>query len=538
MAWWSFLVGLASTLPITGAFSTPLLWVATRSRRLVRAWAVFFAAATMLVAAANLYHLLYVEPGRVAVYYFGGWVLATNYQVGIVYTVDALSALMGFLAAALVFAATLYSLEYIGEGGEEWYYTLLLGLLAGLMGVFYTGDAFNLFVMLEVVGVSAYSLVAYYRGDGRAVEAALKYAFVGSIATTVYFISLVIVYYGLSSAYIVVEGERIPLGTLNIAGLQFACRVAGIEGAVHGLNIVAPVAAVFISMAVWVFMTKAALFPNHFWLPDAHPAAPSPVSALLSGVVVKTGLYSLIRFIYTVYMPSRYAPVAEVTGVVLGVLVVAGALSSLVAGFMMLVQDDVKRLIAYSTVMHMGYVAMAVGLGTRMGLEAAVYHMVTHAVGKALFFFSAGMAIMVAGSRSIDGLSGVAEESPVAALGVVVAALGLAGAFPLGCFSSKLLLYLAFVERGAVLLAIVLIASSAMAFAAYSKLVYALVFKRPRGGFSGRRPGSWMRIVVLSFSALFVALGVFAPYIVGGVVSPVAAAVLSPESYYRAVFMG
>ncbi|RLF10524.1 MAG: cation:proton antiporter, partial [Thermoprotei archaeon] len=183
---WPHLAGLPPILGVALAFALPLISLVVKDRRVWEAYAV---ASTLLIAAlcSIIFYVQYFVLDEPTVYAFGGW----PPPVGIVYEVDRLNALLGLFVSSVVFLATVYSVRYMEhDDGVEWYYTLLLGFEAGMLGCLYTGDFFNLFVMLEVMSVSAYGLVAFRRDSHEAVEAAVKYAIVGSVATTLYFIAV------------------------------------------------------------------------------------------------------------------------------------------------------------------------------------------------------------------------------------------------------------------------------------------------------------------------------------------------------------
>ncbi|NJE09293.1 cation:proton antiporter, partial [Thermococcus sp. M39] len=243
------------------------------------------------------------------------------------------------------------------------------------------------------------------RGDS--VTAGFKYALIGAIGTTMYFLALGILY----GAF----------GTVNFADL--AAKVHGMSFPVTGTPVgnIALASGVALALATWAFLIKAAIVPNHFWLPEAHPAAPSPISAVLSGLVVNVGVYALIRFIYTVYGGQLTPELAHVVSMLSTIVIVLGAVSALFGALMMNVQRDVKKLIAYSTIMHMGYLFMAVGLGTQLGLQAALFHIINHAIAKALLFLAAGIFIHAVGSRNIEDLSGLGRRMPIATFSLAIA---------------------------------------------------------------------------------------------------------------------
>ena len=506
-------VGLTPVIPILFAFALPLTSIIVRgNRKIIQGYALLGTGLT-LVSAFKLFQLAY-SSNKPLIYTFGGWAA----PVGIIYEVDRMSALIALVTAFLMFLIAVYSYRYLEhDSGLEWYYTLYLGLEAGLLGVLLTGDAFNLFVMIEVTSIAAYALVMFYRDRGDSICAGLKYAFIGAVGTTMYFLALGVLYYA--------------FGTVNMANLS---------ALIHGMSFpvvgkpwgdVVIASGVALALATWAFLIKAAVFPNHFWLPEAHPAAPSPISAVLSGLVVNVGVYALARFLYTVYGGSLGGSVGSVVHALSSILMLLGALSALFGAIMMLVQRDVKRLIAYSTIMHMGYLVMAVGVGTQLALSAALFHMVNHAIAKALLFLAAGAFIHAAGSRNIEDLAGLGRKMPVATFALGVATLSLVGVPPFNVFFSKLLLFNALMERSFGL-ALILVLSSVTALVAYVKVFYDIWLGKPKENVEVRE--SWsMSGVCLVLALACIAIGLVAPYVLSHYINPAAVQAVNYRLYIQ-----
>ncbi len=186
------------------------------------------------------------------------------------------------------------------------------------------------------------------------------------------------------------------------------------------------------------FGLKAAMMPFHAWLPDAHPSAPAPISAMLSGLLIKTlGIYAIIRIFYTVL---GYHGLDER---VQTLLLVLGCLSMVGGVLLALGQDDLKRLLAYSSISQMGYVLVALGINTTLGVLAAVFHALNHALFKSALFLSSGSLERIAGTRSLKGMGGLAKRAPATSLGTILASLSISGVPPFNGFWSKLLIILA-----------------------------------------------------------------------------------------------
>ncbi|MCD6503320.1 MAG: cation:proton antiporter [Euryarchaeota archaeon] len=508
-------VGLTVVIPIAFAFGLPLYSKIVKGNRAAISSYAILGSLITLILSALVARGAYIS-SKPLVYVFGKWVA----PVGIVYEVDLLSAVIALVSAFLMFMIAIYSHQYLKhESGIEWYYTLYLGLEAGLMGVFYTGDAFNLFVMIEVTSIAAYGLVMFYRSRGDSVVAGLKYAIIGSTATTVYFLAVIFIY--------------ATIGTLNMADI--AAKVHGIPFAVSEIYYkdLAMTTGIGLTLATWAFLVKAAVFPNHFWLPEAHPAAPTPISAVLSGLVVNVGVYSLLRFYTTLFRGTLDTGAEKVLGVLSTLLILLGAFSAIFAAVMMNIQKDIKRLIAYSTIVHMGYITAAIGVGTALSVEASLYHIINHAISKALMFLAAGVFIQMLGSRKIDDLAGIAKKAPVTAFAFAVSTFSLVGVPPMNVFYSKLLLYGAYVEYS-VLLALVLVISSIIALIAYIRVLYKMLFERPTKEIK-EREDTVMSLVCLVLAIVVIVTGILAPLLYQNVIKIAASQALDYTSYVNAI---
>ncbi len=522
------LLGLTTTVLIISCFALPLFSILVKKRRkIMDGYALVVSAFAGSTSFITFYNVFF-ELNTPLVYKFGGWVP----PVGIIYEVDKLNALLGFVTGAIMFLIVLFSVLYMKGKRIEWYYTMLLGLETGLLGVVYTGDAFNLFVMVEVTSISLYGLIAFYRTEGEAVDSALKYALLGAVSTTFYFIALIF-YYG-------------SFGTLNMADL--AAKAAGLNfpfsGAPYG-NIFLGTA-IALALTLWAFTFKAALFPNHFWLPDAHSAAPAPVSAALSGLVVSNGAYVVIRYLYTIFGSAAIStgplslfspnsltafPAAFFESIKLALLAL-GSASAIVASLLMVLQKNVKRVIAYSTVFHLGLVFMGIGLGTDLALKAAIFHLINHAVAKSLLFISAGILTAYAGSRSIEKLGGIGRYAPITFSTFLIGVLAIEGLPPLNGFMSKFMLYSAFFEAGLAPLAVIIIVSTAIAMMAWMKVLFSAWLKKPEKPFENVKESSVV-IVPIVLAVLCIALGLLAPVIDKNILTPTVASLRDVNTYIR-----
>lgn len=383
--------------------------------------------------------------------------LATGQPIGIVLRSDLIGVLMTLLVMGIGWLATLYSKKYIqhvvSPGREGYYYTLVLLLLAGLVGICLTGDCFNFYVFLEVASISSYALVAMPQ-DGQALEAAFKYMLVGALGS-------ILIVFGIALLFA-------STGTLNMA---YAAKQIGeilqapMDSPLNNFRYL-----VFGSLGLFVigFSVKSAFIPTHAWLADAHPVAPSSISALLSGLVVKaTGILLLIRFLFQIFGIHK-----NPYGDLLSPIFMALAAATTIGGSLFAIaQNNLKRMLAYSTVAQMGYILIGIALLSRAGLEGSVLHMVNHALIKALLFLCAGAVIYQSGIKDIRQMSRIGYKTPLVMGCFSVGALSMVGVPPLNGFMSKWALAEAALEAKLPFLVVVLLFSSLLNAVYYFRVV-------------------------------------------------------------------
>ncbi len=381
---------------------------------------------------------------------------------GIDLVVDGLSLLLAAVALGLGLLVALYSrAQMSGKLGDEKYYSSIIAMTGMIIGLGCAADLFNLWVWFEGMAVASYLLVVFYRDRAQALEAGVKYLIQSAVGSVTVLLAIALVFAN--------------AGELNFAALSAASLPRSVMLGAGALFTIG-------------FGVKVALVPMHTWLPDAHMQAPSGISALLSGVVIEAGLIALLRVLASLSGESTPS---------WGILLMAfAALNILVGNLMALRQQQVKRLLAYSSLSHVGYMTLGIGIaiyaGSPSGAQGGVFHLLTHGLMKGLAFLAAGALIYAkSGAKSVPAhdhglsiidLSGAARRYPFEALVFSIALLGLGGLPPLAGFMSKWQIFVAgFETHSAVIGALVIFAAlnSALSLAYYAPLVNAVYRRQP-----------------------------------------------------------
>ncbi|MBI2960140.1 MAG: monovalent cation/H+ antiporter subunit D family protein [Betaproteobacteria bacterium] len=420
------------------------------------AWLLATAVSWVSLAIAITLALRVYESGTIS-YPIGNW----PPPWGIEYRVDAVNAyvlvLIGLVASIVAPYARLSVAAEVPRDQHYLLYTMYSLCLAGLLGMAITGDAFNLFVFLEIASLSTYVLIALGR-NRRALLAAYQYLVLGTIGATFYVVGVGLLY--------------LTTGTLNLADMVVRLRE---------VQEIRPVLAALAFVTVGMGL-KLALFPLHFWLPNAYAFAPSAIAALLAATATKVAIYVLLRFYFTIFGPSLVFERLPMAEILIALSVAAVVIASLVAVF----QRDLKRMFAYSSVAQIGYITLGMGLVNEPGLTGAVAHLFNHGLTKgALFLLLGGVALRLGGTN-IDRVAGLARRMPLTSFGIVLAGLSLIGTPGSAGFISKWYLVVGAVERGNWWLAILIVASSLIAVAYVWRFVEMAYLRAPQAGAAER----------------------------------------------------
>ncbi len=421
--------------------------VLVRHPRLCRLLSLGVVAVCFGIAVAAL---LEVRGGGVISYQLGGW----PPPLGIEYRVSTVNAYL----LALVTAMALVVFSFDSRGGpprvperrRHLYYAVFLLSISGLLGMTITGDAFNIFVFLEISSLSSYILVSL-GGHRRAVLSAFHYLVMGTIGGVFFMLGVGLLYQ--------------ETGTLNLRDIA-----ARLEPALDDRGTVLALALLVVGISI-----KLAVFPLHHWLPNAYSFAPPKVSAFLAATATKVSFYLLATILFTVFGAPFVFGELRLQAVLLPLSVLAMFLASGAAIF----QTDLRRLLAYSSVAQIGYMTLGLSTANATGLAGGMVHLFNHAVMKGGLFLVVACLLYRVGSVHIDALAGIGRRMPLTSAALVVGGLSLIGVPGTVGFVSKWYLVAGALERGWTAAAVLILLSSLLALVYVGKVVEAVYFRKP-----------------------------------------------------------
>jgi multicomponent Na+:H+ antiporter subunit D len=494
---------LFTALPLAAAFFNLLV---TKINKKAADYIAFLTAGTLAVLAVLT---VFEQPFA---YRVGGFPAPW----GILLVSDGLSSLMLVIVNVIAFLSIIYSIKYMTTyTAKPKYYSLFLLMLTGMNGVVITGDLFNIYVFLEIASIASYALVGF-GCEHEELEASFKYLILGSVASTV-------ILFGIAFLYSMT-------GTLNMPDLARQIEILGINKAV----------AFVIAMFIMGFGLKASTVPFHAWLPDAHPSAPAPISAMLSGVLIKAiGVYAIARIMFNVIGPNA---------AVAGILMFLGALSMVVGVFVAVGQSDFKRMLAYHSISQMGYVMLGFGLGLNpnvppaiaaMGLFGGIYHMVNHAVFKSLLFLCSGSFEYRTGTRNRYEMGGLIRKMPVTSVTCSIASLSISGVPPFNGFWSKLIIIVALVQASYYVYGAIAVLVAFMTLLSFIKLQRFVIFGQLPARFVNIKEAPFaMTFPLVVLAVLCIGLGLAYPFIDQSVLQAARDALLDKLSYMGYILGG
>jgi multicomponent Na+:H+ antiporter subunit D len=384
-------------------------------------------------------------------YAVGGWAAPS----GIEYYIDSLNAAVLVLVSGISGVVLVYAYRSVARSVPQTkhylFYAAWMMCVTGLLGIVITGDAFNVFVFLEISSLAIYTLISF-GNDRRALTASFRYLVLGSVGASFILIGIGFLY--------------AATGTLNM--IDLAARIPDSESQRSVL-----VAFSFITLGVLI---KSAVFPLHAWLPNAYTHAPVAVTAFLAGTATKVSLYVLLRFFFSIFGKDYSFGQLLLNGVLLPAAVAGFVLMSLVAIF----QTDLRRMLAYSSVAQIGYIVAGFSLASQAGLTAGIVHIVNHAIVKASLFMAVGCILYRVGHVHMPSLDSLIKHMPFTCVAFIISGLGLIGVPLTVGFVSKFTLIQATMERGWWIVSALVLLSSLMAVVYVGRVIEVMLFRQSR----------------------------------------------------------
>jgi multicomponent Na+:H+ antiporter subunit D len=499
-------------LPFIGALIIGLVGTRTKERGKSAlgglATVFFFVALVFLV-------LLWYEVfnnGPITIWYWPQGALDATTGATFFY-IDFLTVYLAVVFVFLGFFVSLYSIKYMEHDTRlSLFYALLLTLVGGMIGVVMAGDFFTLFILWEVMSISSYVLVAFRKDEAEPLEAGIKYLLLSAVGSTLILFTMSILYGITGTINLYAIGPALaalftplPAATSPLYGLVLFTMVGLIVG----------------------FGVKAAIAPLSTWLPDAHPAAPSGISAMLSGVVIMTGSYAILRLFLNFYGNALVTTSLSYIFTYYGMILSWFAIFTLIFGNLMaLTQKDIKRLLAYSTIVNVGYIIFGytitmmpllywtygteAPLAVEYALTGSLFHITSHMLAKGALFLISGIFIHQLHTRDLDQLRGAGRRMPITMFCFTIAALSLAGVPPLIGFYSKFYIIWGSIIAGTYISTIILVLMSAFSVVYYLRMIQVLVFSEPSSeAATAKDPHPLMLFVIVVLTLFIIGIGLF-----------------------------
>jgi len=484
----SWVLPLFVLIPVLGA----LLVITARhdSQKVINWLAALTTGVTMVLATA--------------LYYVRAFNQLIVFDAGSLLIMDGFSHLLVLLANVIAFLLVIYSAQYFKNDQRLGrFYLLFLIMLAGINGVALAGNLMLMYIFIEMAALSAYALVAFGH-DRQSLEASFKYFILGEVASLFILAAIGMVFSATGTTDLFALAPKMELMSNQVRQLVVVLFIAGLG-------------------------MKAALVPFHFWLPDAHTTAPAPISAILSGIIIKVlGIYALARIIINVI---------GLTPDVALILLVLGGLTILVGGFLAIVQWDMKRLMAYSSISQVGYIVVGLSLGSPLGIMGAVFHLANHALMKPLLFLTAGAVEKEAGSRDLRELGGLRKKMPLTFLGSLFGSLAISGVPPFNGFWSKVFIIFACVQVGQNWLALIGVIGGVLTMAAFLKIQQYVFFGPVKNESVKEAPVAiCFPIIVLALACLII--GITFPLFIDKFINPAVVALANRTGFGRMIMGG
>jgi len=438
-------------------------------------WLATMAASLSVLAILSMATDL-IEQGPIHLAY--AWIRTPSIHLTLGFLIDMVSFPIALIVAAVSVLSCFYSIEYMkGERGQAGYYANLLFFMTGMIGVILSANLLQFYFFWELMLVPSYFLIAFWGRSKKRLAIGFKYFIFTHVGSLFMLLGILSIY--------------VYTGTFDLAELPQA--MAAIPPS--------SILQVFVLLLIG-FGVKMAIFPVHTWLPDAHAEARTPISAMLSGAMIKLGAYGVARILL-----SAFGQVVVQTSDALAIL---GIITIIYGGLMALAQTDIKRLLAYSSISQMGYIFFGLGVGSALGVTGALFHVINHAISKSLLFMCAGAVIRQTGMRNITKMGGLAGKMPIICIATFIGALSLAGTPPLSGFWSEWMIFSGGISSGKFLITLIAIISTVITAGYYLWFLWRVFFGTTPKTLEGTKEASWMlRIPIIVLAATAFVLGIW-----------------------------
>lgn len=458
--------------------------------------------------------ILLIKPilidGEIIVSWMGNWNPIDGKAFGIGLEIDSLGMFLALIITGASLLSVIYSLKYMShDNGLEKYYVLFLLLTSSMIGFVFTGDLFNMYVMLEIMTFAAIALTAFRNYKDKSVEAAFKYIVTGSLGSSL-----------------------ILLGTCLIYGETKTLNLAEIAVVIKTMESMTPTLIVAFSLMMVGYAVKAFMVPCHTWPTDAHMAAPSSISMILSGVMSKTGVYAIIRLVFMIFGLSSNSLVGYL-------ILVWGVITMVIGVSMALLQHDFKRLLAFHSVSQIGYIITALGMAILESGEVSIlamvggtYHMINHAIFKGLLFLTAGAVLYITKTTDLESISGLGKKMPFTMAMFLFGAAGISGIPPFNGFASKWMIYEAGFTGSLGIVSIIAVVVSALTLASFIKVGHSAFFGPINEEYENIEDVNISMKIPMGILALgTVVFGLFPNFIVNRLLIPVIKSIYNLKEY-------
>jgi proton-translocating NADH-quinone oxidoreductase chain N len=437
-----------------------------------------------------------VSPQNPIITEIAGW--KAPWGINLVFT--SFSGFIASLISILSFIIWVYSYKFkkVEFDDAKKYFILFLLLSAGSIGIVLTGDIFNMFVFIEITSLSSYALISFYKGRDGA-EASFKFLLMGGFSSTLLLLGIALIYASTGTLNMAEIALKMPEVPLNIKVISFLL--------------------IFVAMGV-----EAEMFPLNGWAPDAYSQAPGPIAASFAGILAKAGIYALIRIVYTIF---------DLEGA-FDLLLIMGMLTLVISELIAIRQENLRRMLAYSSMGQMGLIMVAFSLGTRDGIYAGLFIMFNHAIIKSLLFLSSAYLVYYTSRKKISDLDGFGKILPLTSLMFGLGAFAIVGLPPFSGFWSKLALLMATADKHLEMVIAVILAVSVIEIIYYFRVISRLYFRKPNFELKVQRP-NWNGILAMAtLSIAIIAVGIY-PDFISNILNQAADALFNKADYIQQI---